>query len=277
MENNNFYVYEHIRLDDMTCFYVGKGTGRRCNQLSRNEHHDRISKKYGHAVVIIADNLTEEEAFEIERETIEDYVFNLGYGIDIIGYNNEKDEIGHLTNNTFGGDGTSGRRHTEEEKLNQSIRMTGKNNPMYGISLKMSDENKKIMSERNKGEKNPMYGISPKDRMSEEVYNNWRYNRKDNSGENNPNYGNKWSEEKRRHLSEFRKGKYVGEDNPHSKTIQVYNLDGELINEFTMLQKCAKWLISELNLTSKYTSVQQNISTSIKKNKPYRKLIFKYK
>ena len=43
-ENRDFYVYEHIRLDNMTCFYVGKGRGKRCNIPSRNIHHDNICK-----------------------------------------------------------------------------------------------------------------------------------------------------------------------------------------------------------------------------------------
>ena len=104
--DRNYYVYEHIRLDNMTCFYVGKGRGRRSNTLKRNKHHDRISKKYGHAVVIVADNLTENEAFELERNLIEEYVFEYGYGIDIYGYRNEEDDT-YLTNSTFGGEGSS--------------------------------------------------------------------------------------------------------------------------------------------------------------------------
>ena len=44
-ENREFYVYEHIRLDNMRCFCVGKGKGERAYDLSRNDHHDRISEK----------------------------------------------------------------------------------------------------------------------------------------------------------------------------------------------------------------------------------------
>ena len=118
-ENREFYVYEHIRLDNMTCFYVGKGKGERAYDLERNDHHDRISNMHGHAVLIIKDNLTEEEAFELERDTIEDYVFNLGYGIDIKGYKNrENNEF--LTNMTFGGEGSSGHKFSEETKEKQS-------------------------------------------------------------------------------------------------------------------------------------------------------------
>ena len=131
----------------MTCFYVGKGKGERAYDLSRNDHHDRISEKYGHAVVIIADNLTEEEAFNLERETIEDYVFNLGYGIDIKSYENrENNEF--LTNMTFGGEGVSGIQHSDEAKRKISEAMKGKNK-----GRKFSEEHKQKISKAHKGGK----------------------------------------------------------------------------------------------------------------------------
>ena len=181
-ENREFYVYEHIRLDNMTCFYVGKGKGERAYDLERNYHHDNISNMYGHAVVIIKDNLTEEEAFELERDTIEDYVFNLGYGIDIDGfYNKEDNEIGHLTNCTWGGEGVSGIQLSEEHKKNISESLKGKHHSEE-TKMKMSEshkgrkfseEHKKKLSELRKGKNNPMYGRKHskeiKKKMSEKI------------------------------------------------------------------------------------------------------------
>ena len=43
---NKYCVYEHIRLDNNQCFYVGKGTIKRANSMIRNEHHNRIVEKY---------------------------------------------------------------------------------------------------------------------------------------------------------------------------------------------------------------------------------------
>ena len=156
MENNNkkesreFYVYEHIRLDKMEPFYIGKGKDERAYDLYRNDHHDAITDEYGHAVVIIADNLTEEEAYWLERDTIEDYVFNLGYGIDIEGYRDYDHKLPHLTNMDWGGiGGSSGIKRSEETKQRISESSKGK---------KMSDEAKRKMSESRKGEKNPLYG-----------------------------------------------------------------------------------------------------------------------
>ena len=190
-ENREFYVYEHIRLDNMTCFYVGKGKGERAYYLERNDHHDNISNIHSHAVVIIKDNLTEEEAFELERDTIEDYVFNLGYGIDIIGFNNKEDnEIGYLTNCTWGGEGVSGGQLSEEHKKNLSESMkgkyAGKNHPMYGKHH--SEETKLKLSEANKGK-----------HLSEETKLKISEVRK---GKNHPLYGKHHSDETKKKMSE---------------------------------------------------------------------------
>ena len=147
-ENREFYVYEHIRLDNNTCFYVGKGKGNRAYETDRNDFHNNISNSYGIAVVIVKDNLTEEEAFELERDTIEDYIFTFGYGIEIDGYKNrENDEF--LTNMTFGGEGVSGGHLSEEHKQKLSESHNGKHH---------SEETKMKMSESRKGKNNPLYG-----------------------------------------------------------------------------------------------------------------------
>lgn len=100
---NNYYVYEHIRLDDNTCIYVGKGSGKRAWTKARNLLHDEIVDKVGIRVNIIQGNLSEEEAFNLERETILKYL-DEGYGIDIIGMD-DSTKIGFLTNQALGGRG----------------------------------------------------------------------------------------------------------------------------------------------------------------------------
>lgn len=173
MENNNkeesreFYVYKHIRKDNNTCFYVGKGKGRRIYVPKRNKHHDRIAKRYSYYVVKVKENLTEKEAFALEREIIEDYVFVFGYGINIKGYRDYSDKK-YLTNCTWGGEGTSGlnayENKTPEEmeiickKKSNSMKgkMAGENHPLYGKHH--SEDTKMKMSEKNSGKKNPMFG-----------------------------------------------------------------------------------------------------------------------
>lgn len=194
MEDRKFYVYEHYRLDNMTCFYVGKGYGTRADKLSRNYHHDNISKKYGHVVVIVADNLTEEEAHWLERDLIEEYVFDYGYTCAVAGCHKNYENDSHLTNCTWGGEGSTGRVISEEtrkkigesqkdktiseetrKKISESQKgkCSGENNGFYGkthteeTKKKISEQSKRLMSDPNirkhiseslKGEKNPMYG-----------------------------------------------------------------------------------------------------------------------
>ena len=146
-ENREFYVYVHIRLDNNTVFYVGKGHGNRAYNLSRGKgtHHDNICKACGCKAVIIKDNLTESQAFRLESKMIKYYVITLGYGINIEGYDDYDHELPYLTNFTWGGEGVSGRKHSEEEKQKMSKAKKGKKN---------SKEHNKNISKAKKGKKN---------------------------------------------------------------------------------------------------------------------------
>lgn len=112
-------------------------------------------------VRIVEENLTEKEAYDREKTLIRYYVFTLGYGIDIHGFNNKKDEPGRLTNRTFGGDGSYGMVHSEEWRKQHSLDMMGENNPMYGANLwnTYSDEKAQLVKEKigltSKGKNNP--------------------------------------------------------------------------------------------------------------------------
>ena len=211
-ESRVYYVYEHIRLDKMEPFYIGKGKGERAYDLYRNDHHDAITDEYGHAVVIIADKLTEEEAYWLERDTIEDYVFNLGYGIDIKGHKDYDHKLSHLTNMDWGGiGGKSGVKHSEEhnKKISESRKgkYAGENSPMYGIHR--SEETKQKMSEKMKGkyagENNPMYGKQQSEETKQKISEKLK-------GENHPMYGKYHSEETKQKMSESSKGKKQSEE-----------------------------------------------------------------
>ena len=151
-ENREFYVYLHIRLDNNTPFYVGKGTKNRAHNLDRGDFHNSVREKYGCRVEIIKDNLTESQAFRLESKMIKYYVLTLGYGIPIDGYRDFSNDK-YLTNFTWGGEGVSGMHHTEETK--QKI---GEKNSEALKGIKYSDERNKKISEAVKGEKNHMYG-----------------------------------------------------------------------------------------------------------------------
>ena len=222
-ENREFYVYEHIRLDNMTCFYIGKGKGERAYELERNDHHDNISNMCGHAVLIIKDNLTEEEAFELERDTIEDYVFNLGYGIDIKGYDDYDHKLPHLTNMTWGGEGVSGankgRQLSEEHKQKLSESHKGKqlseeHKQKLSESHKgthLSEEHKQKISESLKGENSPLYGKKLSEEHKQKLS---EANKGKQVGKNHPLYGKHHSEETKKKISEANKGKQVGKNHP---------------------------------------------------------------
>ena len=285
---NDYYVYEHIRLDNNTCFYVGKGHGNRCNYYSRNEHHDRIADKVGMKVNIVRDNLSEDDAYRLERELIHHYVFDLGYGIDIIGYNNNINENGHLTNHTFGGDGSYGMVHSEEWRKQHSVDMTGENNPMYGVNIwdtYPNDKKNKIrsrLSELNSKENNNMYGISPKERMDDETYKKWSNKLvdrlKSQTGINNPNYGNKTLHNKLKNNPELRKQYYSrkGSQNGRSKEVFVYDSNKNFIKHFDYIGECCEWIKNTLSLSSNIDTIRGGITDSIKNQKTYRKMYFSF-
>ena len=78
------------------------------------------------------------------------------------------------------------------------------------------------------GTNNPMYGISPKERMDEDTYNLWLSKiTEKSSGQNNPMYGKHHSEETREKIRKKLTGNMVGEKNPfygkrHSEETKEY-------------------------------------------------------
>ena len=173
-----YYVYAYLREDDSP-YYIGKGKGKRVFAK-----HDSVSvPKDRSRILMLAENLSEESALELEKEKIAFYGRkDLGTGI--------------LRNMTDGGDGISGyshkettkeilrekrlqqpdpmlgRKHSEQTKEKMSLKkkgkpswnkgLTGENSHTFGKTWKwnnpMSEEAKLKNSERMTGEKNPFYG-----------------------------------------------------------------------------------------------------------------------
>lgn len=108
---SNFYVYVHRRLSDNKPFYVGKGKGNRAYKKSgRNIKWLRTVSKHGYSVEIVFDSLTEDEAFQCEKDTITEFKY--------FGYN--------LCNMTDGGEGRSDSKVSEETKAKLSKIHLGK-------------------------------------------------------------------------------------------------------------------------------------------------------
>ena len=107
---NNFYVYGHYKPDG-NIFYVGKGRARRAWKFGHRSDfwYKTVNKHGAHEVILLYENLSEEEAFLLERE-------------EIAFWGRRKDG-GFLINLTDGGEGSSGRVFSSEEKKKIKERM----------------------------------------------------------------------------------------------------------------------------------------------------------
>lgn len=123
---NIFYVYRLDRPWNGEPCYIGKGKGRRCQvhqwlgKKHSNKHLASILKKAGGKlpITIIADSLSEAEAFDLEKKLIAEI------GRKDLG-------LGPLANWTDGGEGASGHIKSEEtiRKIKESKRKLYENNP----------------------------------------------------------------------------------------------------------------------------------------------------
>lgn len=122
-------VYLHRKPYNNEIFYVGIGNNiaRANRNANRNEHWNRVFNKYDKKVEIVAENISIEEAKELEIFLISE-----------IGINN-------LCNQTEGGEGFFGGKHTEATKLKISQANKGK---------KLTDEHKRKISKASKGHPN---------------------------------------------------------------------------------------------------------------------------
>lgn len=148
-ERRDYYVYGYVRLDTNTYFYIGKGTNNRYKRIDlRSNHFKNIINSVDCAVEIIKDNLTEEEALDLEQDLIESLVFEEGYTIEFDSFQDKNEGFNHLVNCTYGGEGISGYKHTEET-IKKCVHY-GKNNGMYGKKGELSPHYGKKYSEDHK-------------------------------------------------------------------------------------------------------------------------------
>ena len=105
---SDYYVYAYLR-EDGTPYYVGKGTGRRLYQKNKKTHKFVKVPEDRTRIVKLADNLTDAEANQKEREIITQYGKKVNGGL--------------LVNISDGGEARGrpkGWRHTEETKKKMS-------------------------------------------------------------------------------------------------------------------------------------------------------------
>lgn len=198
--------------------------------------------------VIVYEYLTEEEAKQKEKELIAQY--------DTI--NPEK---GY--NLTLGGDGTVGYQHTDEAKEKMSKAKQGKKPWNYGISP--TEETLKKLRESHLGYKPSKEQLEKMSKSMTEWWSN-EENRLKMSGENNHNYGVKFSEETKRKISESQKGKIIPletivkaanarvgltksketrqkiqENNKNKRAILQFSLDGKFIAEYASTKEAERY------------------------------------
>lgn len=231
---NNFYVYEHVRNDNNTCFYVGRGHGRRARSKHRNDLHDEICSKYGYHVLIYKDGLTSDQASKLEQDRINYYVNVLGYGIDISGYGIDGSDH-FLTNRSFGG---------EDGYFDK-----GELNPQFGNSPK-----DRMGSHYNE------WLDKTRERLCSQV------------GENNPNFGNDTLKKKLIKNPELKLQYYSrpGAQNGRAKTVKIYDKDHNYINTFSTIGEACEYIKGKTNCESLIDTMRANFSRSIKTGKEYR-------
>lgn len=208
---NKYYIYGLLRPDYPDPFYVwqdqpfyfGKGKCKRIyyhrreakkkiiepgkKSIKINIIHKLWEQNLDFKEVILFDNLTEQEAFEIENKLIKKY-------------GRINNNTGCLANLTDGGEGPSGMVHTKKTRIRMKEAQLGEKNHFYGKHHTKESLNK--MSEN--GMKGKHHTEETKKLISEKI-----------SGENNGFYGKHHTEETRNKLSESKTGKQIGEDNPN--------------------------------------------------------------
>lgn len=109
-----YYVYSYLR-EDYSPYYIGKGSGKRAYTKGPKEVKPPRDKS---RVKIIKADLTEEEAFLLEK------LYILMFGRVDLG-------TGILRNKSDGGDGSSGRIASPEERKKRSEMMKGVKRPQW--------------------------------------------------------------------------------------------------------------------------------------------------
>ncbi len=202
-------------------FYVGKGSGYRMNNhLNKVENGSKlIFNKFKCAkinkilnegmkpiIIIYKENLKENEAFNIEKVLIKK-----------IGRKDLKK--GPITNFTNGGEGSSGRKLSEETK--EKIRQKA-------VGRKHSKKSKEKMSKSRSGDGNPKYGKKGEDshwfgrKHSKKSKEKMRKNKPDGFGLHL--LGKPMYEQIKKKIGEANIGK-------RAKPINIYNENGKLLKE----------------------------------------------
>jgi group I intron endonuclease len=137
-----YYVYSYLR-EDLSPYYIGKGTKGRAYASA---NHRINAPKDRERIYILKDNLTEQEAYDLEKLYIKMFGrVDLGDGI--------------LRNLSDGGEGPTNYKPTPEQRRKISLSRMGEKHPLYGVSpsTETREKQRQALQGRFVGEKNPMY------------------------------------------------------------------------------------------------------------------------
>jgi len=136
-EGNHFYVYMYVRPDTGEPFYVGKGQRSRAWSYNGHSHNkwlmrklDDIRSKYKSRefVMIVEENLTEQEAFDMEEELVIKYGKKFDGGV-----------LWNIADGGRSGASNTGMTWTHPEEVKENYKAS------------WTSERKAVMSEHSKG------------------------------------------------------------------------------------------------------------------------------
>ena len=156
----NIIIYRHIRLDTNEVFYIGIGTvSRSRSKFRRNRYWKNITNKTEYEVQILKTDLSWKEACELE-------IILIAY------YGRKNNNTGILCNMTDGGEGSYGRKQTDETKLKISLANSGRKSITKG-RIKSIEHRLKISNSK-KGKKNLLNSKKVIDTSTGIIYNSIR-------------------------------------------------------------------------------------------------------
>jgi len=214
------FLYQHIRLDTQTVFYVGiaKNISRAYSKHNRNDHWRKIVNKVGYRVELLLENISYDEARRREISMIR------LWGRDDIG-------TGPLVNMTDGGDGMENLSKESIAKAHTPEIIARRSKTRKKPVLQYSKSGKLIKEWESASDANIYFrGFDSVDSRitrccrgkTPAVYGYvWRYKSPELWFE--PSYDNKWYDK------EFTKQRSQSQKNP----IKQYSLSGEFIKEWT--------------------------------------------
>ena len=226
-----YCVYAHYKLSNNEIFYIGKGISnkRPYEKSKRGLHWKNIVNKYGYYITIIANNLTNEEAIEIEKSQIEKY-------------GRTDKNTGVLINKTDGGDGGPtriGYKNSPETRKN------------IGISLKgriFTTDHKSKMSESAKN-RNPISEETRK-KLSESAK-----NRNPISEETRKKLQREKTEEHKKNLSKARKNIKFTEEHKKKLRKPKTKEHKEKLSKAAKAREKSVWIFKE-NIGTKKIKIQ---------------------